>query len=462
MPVPSASPRRQHRRHALLSAALLLGAGCRSAASDPGAEAAIAALTGLPDAVQFRTAAGPLDVSLAEPDQPLDLVTAARRALATDAGLQAALARVRIALAQADQARLLPNPVLDVWVTWGGGSPWIQGAIQQNLLQALTVGRRSSAADQRLRKAAAEAASAALDLLADTQRTFAAALAADALVPMLTERRELLDRLLAVTRLRATAGEVADVDVLTLEAQRLGIQLELDAAQREQRMQRLHLAKLCGTPSAAADMPLVATPLPSAIARPAATCIELALRHRPEIWAARAELGALGDDLAAASWEPWLDVDLGPAEQKQGPTTFGPAVTAPLPVFDTGAARRRQLTAAQQEARHLLLAAQRQVVEEVRAAVAELESLVQSAGTIERELLPRLRTRRDRAELAYRAGQTDLVPLLLAEDDLREAATRALQVQRDASAAQFRLQRAMGGPAVAEGREPDSPLARQS
>jgi outer membrane protein TolC len=451
------SPATAHRptRRRLAATVLCLLAACRSAARDPDAEGAAANLLGLPDALRFRTAAGPLDEPEASTDGSLPLVAAARAAVARDAALQAALADVRAALAEAEQARLLPNPVLDFMVTWGGGGPWIQASLQQDLLQTLTLGKRADAADQRLRATAATAVIRALDLMADLQSTYAAAQASDALLPMLRERLELLDRLLAVVRHRATAGEVPEVDVTALEAQRLTVVVDLETAARSARAQRLHLAHLLGTPNAAADWRLEAPTDSQGPAHPVPECVALALRHRPEVWVAQAEARALGFDLDAAAWDPWLAADAGIGEQLQGPATFGPAFNLPIPVFDTGAARRRNLAAQQLAARQRLLAAQRQVVEEVRAAAADLEGARRSLTTVTDELLPRQRQRRDRAELAYRAGQTDLTPLLLAEDDLREGAAKAIDLQQQVATARCRLQRAMGGPAVADGPTPN-------
>jgi outer membrane protein TolC len=90
------------------------------------------------------------------------------------------------------------------------------------------------------------------------------------------------------------------------------------------------------------------------------------------------------------------------------------------------------------------------VVEEVRVAYQGLAASSANLGRIERELIPLQRQRRQLAEDAYRAGQTDVTPLFLAEEDLRVAQTRAIEVEAQAARALVRLQRAVGGPGVAE------------
>jgi hypothetical protein len=78
---------------------LLIPIGCRTARPDPGAEQIAAAAIGLDEPIVFRAEGGPVD----EPawEGGLTLADATRRAATTDPGLQAALARVRIAMAEA-------------------------------------------------------------------------------------------------------------------------------------------------------------------------------------------------------------------------------------------------------------------------------------------------------------------------------------------------------------------------
>ena len=98
---------------------------------------------------------------------------AVERAMRHDPGLQAALARVRAALAEADQARLLPNPVLSVALRFpeaGAGKPVIEAGLAADLLSVLQQPGRIKAADHRLRAASAEALTTALDLLFEVIR----------------------------------------------------------------------------------------------------------------------------------------------------------------------------------------------------------------------------------------------------------------------------------------------------
>jgi len=106
-------------RGTVLAAALWAGSCAGPAA--PRAEEEVGRAAGL-DPIEFRVEGMPLDM---EPHgaERLALPDAVRLAVERDAELQAALARVRAALADAEQARLLPNPLLTLVVRWpeGGG-----------------------------------------------------------------------------------------------------------------------------------------------------------------------------------------------------------------------------------------------------------------------------------------------------------------------------------------------------
>lgn len=91
--------RRAGRMAGAFALVLLIPIGCRTARPDPGAEQIAAAAIGLDEPIVFRAEGGPVD----EPawEGGLTLADATRRAATTDPGLQAALARVRIAMAEA-------------------------------------------------------------------------------------------------------------------------------------------------------------------------------------------------------------------------------------------------------------------------------------------------------------------------------------------------------------------------
>lgn len=391
---------------------------------------------------------GPLDESNGASDA-LALTEALRRAVTTDPALQAAMARVRIAIADADQSRLLSNPVLSFVLRWGPGKPQVEASLAQDIILALQLPRRASAADNRLRQAAADAVTVAIDVASDVQERYAAAQAADKLVPVLRERMVLLERLIAIAKSRLDAGEGTRGDLAVLEAQRVELQVEIDQAMLSAREERLRLARLIGEPSSPAQWTLDPWTAPSTGVQPESRWIDTALQLRPEIQAVAWKLRALGDDEAIIQLLPWDGTSAGIDAARDDKWFAGPSVSTPLPIFDTGQAKRARVTAEQLEARHELTLARRKVVEDVRVAFQTLTASNSNLDRIRNELIPLQQQRRTLAEDAYRAGQSDVTALFLAEQDLRLTQAKAIEVERQASTAFVRLQRAIGGPGVA-------------
>lgn len=449
---------------ATLVAAFSLGACQAPPRSGVGPELAIEQAAQLTTPLEFR-AVGPDGGPLDEPDAAgggLSIREAIQRAVTSDSGLQAALARVRVALMQADQERLLPNPVLSVVYRAGKGKPQFEALFLQEFVQALQRPSRASAADNRLRAVAADAVVAALNVLSEVQECYVDVQSSAALVPLLEERLVLVERLVTTSEARLDAGEGTRIDLVTLQAQRVELQVAIDRARLDERTSRLRLARLIGEPSAAATWALDPWTEPELRHSPESDWTDAALIARPEIQALAWRLKALEDEAGLFRLLPWEGASAGLETQSSGGWQVGPSIAVPLPIFDSGEARKGVNTAEQLEARHELTLAKRLVVEEVRVAYQVLAASTANLGRIERELIPLQRQRRQLAEDAYRSGQTDVTPLFLAEQELRVAQTQAIEVEAQTARALVRLQRAVGGPGVAERLEdpgsPDVPL----
>jgi outer membrane protein TolC len=162
-------------------------------------------------------------------------------------------------------------------------------------------------------------------------------------------------------------------------------------------------------------------------------------------------LAALGADVRIAGYGIFEGNSVGVAAERDDTTwSVGPALSVPLPLFDWGQARRDRAAALVVEARHQLTKTKRQIVEEVRKAYGTFRSSTDALERVRGELVPLQEQRREQAEAAYKAGQTDVTALLLAEQDLQAARARLIELQRRTSAAQIGLQRAVGGPREAD------------
>jgi outer membrane protein TolC len=428
--------------------------GCAVRPTWPDPEQFAGQAVGVEGAIELRLEGEPIDVSPSVGDH-LSMAEAIKRSLRHDPTIQAALARVQAALAEAHQARLLPNPVVSVVLRWpeGGGSPTVEAGIAAELLSLLRKPGEIDAADKRLRSTSAEVVTVVLDVLAETQARFVEVQSLDALLPVLDERAKLLDRLVTLARQRLEGGEGTRLDLTTLEAQRVDLDIEIAERQIERRTARLALARLVGQPSHEATWPLDSWSLPDQPIADESKWVRAALDQRPEIQATIWQIEALGADVRLTRWALFEPLEGGiDSERDAGDWSVGPAATIPLPIFDWGQAKREAAEAALLESLHSLTATRRQVVEETRRAHQSYTSLRDAYEKVRDRLVPLLEQRLKEAESAFRAGQSDVTPLILAEQELQAGRARRIDLERRTAESLIELYRAVGGP----GRLPDN------
>lgn len=424
--------------------------GCQATGVHVRPEGSAATAGGLEQAIVFATEGGPLD-ALAPNHDTLTLADAVQRAVGTHPGIQAALSRVRIAQADSKQARLLPNPILQLTVRLpeGGDAPTIEAGLAADLLAAIQQPGRVRAADGRLRAEAAQAVTTVLDVIADVGSTYYAVQASQAALPLLEQRREIIVRLLELARSRLNAGEGSRLEVVTFDAERLAIEAEIDDLLLEASEQRLALGRLIGQPSGEVSWPVSEWSAPAIGSVGESAWITGALHNRPEIQRRVWELAALGEEVRLSRLGLLEGITVGVDAEKNGEWSAGPGVVTPLPFFDWGQARRQRVLARRIEARHLLTAARREVVAQVRVAAAAFNESIHELQRVRGELIPLQEQRRALAEAAFRAGQTDVTAVIVADQELAATQTRAVDLQRRNSEAFLRLERAVGGGGVA-------------
>ncbi len=430
---------------------LILSSGCAPTAKRPDTPQRIAAATGLSNAITVQQHGMPLDVK-DDAAETLTLAQAVQRSVERSPDLQAALARTRAAEADANQAALLPNPILSLLFRFpeGSGKPVIEAGLTADLVTILQRPGRVSAADNRLRAASANAVAICLDVLTEAQKQYAEVQTLDALLPVLLERGKLLDHLIELAQARLNQGEGTRLDVTILQTQRIELEVEIAEKQLDQRRARLALARMIGQPSADATWKLTPWEEPPQIAVAESVCVKLALQHRAEVDAQRWELAALGADLRLSRWAIFDGNDIGVGAERDEVWTVGPAVTIPLPLFDWGQAKVAKAQVAALEARHKLTRIGREVIEQVRGEYAAFDASRRTLALARDKLLPAQERRRNDTEAAYRGGQTDITALILAEQDLQTSRTKLIELQQKTSLAFYRLQRAVGGPGFLE------------
>jgi outer membrane protein TolC len=387
----------------------------------------------------------------APPAETFTLGQAIRRAVLHDPRLQAALAHVRSAQADALQARLLTNPILTVSVRMreaASASPIIDAAIAQDIVSLLTQPRKVSAADNRLRGAMADVLATLADVIADTQEAYVTLQALTDQLAALEERHALAKRLVDLGEARLKAGEAARLDVIALQTQLLTLNVDLAERRQDMTDARLTLARLIGEPSKSGDWRLSAWQSLEPTRATEQAWLVHALTNRPEVRTKTWELAALGDEVALSRLALLEGTEVGAQSEYDQGWSVGPELAVPLPLFDWGQAKRAKASAELDAARHQMTLLQRQVVQDVRTQYSAYNATLRTLTMARDELLPLQERRAGQAETSYKAGETDVANLLLAEEDLLDARVKVVDLRKKAALARVKLARAAGGVGV--------------
>jgi outer membrane protein TolC len=439
----------------------LLLFGCRAPATDIPADASSA--TGIANAILIRDGeTAPSDAANVPAGQKLSAAEALRLALARDPRIGAAVARVRIAQAGAQQARLLPNPIVNIDFRFpeGGGQAIAEATLTGDLIAILEAPGRIKAADQRLRGAVADAITTILDVISELEQNYASAQSVDAQFASLDERAKIVQQLRDLAQRRFDAGDGTRLDVLTLDSQRAQLMLDLSDLRIQKAEQRLALARRIGQPRDAADWELDPWQPAPPIQATEEAWLDAALVGRPEIQSRAWELAALGEEVKLSRTAILDGGDIGVHGEHDQKWAVGPTITTPIPIFDFGQGARARAQAARVQAHHELAQQQLEVIEDVRVAYATYSASRAALEEAQNEILPLLQQQREQAELAYKSGDTDLTTLLLAETGLAETRARVVQLQEKAALALVHLRRAAGGAGVAGRIEQMPPATR--
>lgn len=434
-------------------------AGC--AAERPDVAGQAARLTGVNDAIAFRTEAEPMDWPPL-PNGPLSREQAVRLALTHDPRIQSSLAKVRAAEADANQARLLPNPILTLDVRHpfhSGSNAAFEPSLTIDVIAILQRPAMVSAADQRLREAAANALVTVLDTMSEVQEAYVSARTIDDEIANAQRRLERLQRLRDLARKRLDAGEATRLDVLTLDAQWMQSNLDLSDLRLQREEQRLLLARLLNQPSSVADWELQPPYAPAdRELAPESAWIEAALRNRPEVVSRVWELRALGADLRLTTLAPLQGGELGAHGEHDPQWRLGPTWVTPVPIFDWGQAQQAKVNAEIAGARHDLAEQQLEIIQGVRTAYVDYVHSRHNLSYAQDQILPLQRQQLEQSQLAYQAGEADVTTLLLAANELDLTLSKIVELQEKLSVARIKLQRAAGGAAVAERTDAAVPL----
>jgi cobalt-zinc-cadmium efflux system outer membrane protein len=258
-------------------------------------------------------------------------------------------------------------------------------------------------------------------LLFGMRGVFVEALQAKAVLKLAQENLEYWDKVLAVSRDRYKAGDIAQIDLDRLELQRVQFESDLMTAEVNLRTSKIQILTLLNdrTPVEQFD---VTGPYDFTVdILPLDEFRRIATETRPDLKAAVQTVDKAKTDhtlaVANGSTDPTFAADF--ARNPPIPVYVGFSVTIPLRIFDRnqGEKLRTQLDIARNE--RLRDAALAQVFSDVDSAYAMLNSNLALLRPYKADYLPRALKVRDTVAFAYQRGGASLLDFLNAESDYR-------------------------------------------
>lgn len=350
----------------------------------------------------------------------LDLPAALAEAAANNPELRAARARIEAATGRAVQARLWPNPTLDLTAD---EVPAGNGGLSRS--QTLVgVGQTvpfpgKKALDTKIGAAGVTAAEweylgRELEVLREVKTAFWRALAAQKKLSAVEELAALSRSTASAVRKRVQHGAAPDQEQLRAEIEEERTAVSLSAAQQELAEAQKSLAPplgrrpetigaLAGELSERAQLPALEQAREQMLVRHPDVRALLANRDRAELELRRARL------------DPLPDVTLGVAagrDNADDTTLMAFRVSVPLPVFDRGQGRKREARANADIARCDLTTTELRLARDLAVADARLRSAAGQVESYRARILPKADGALRLVRTGYEAGKIGLLDLL--------------------------------------------------
>ena len=393
----------------------------------------------------------PSPVAAQEPTRWVSLEEALRLFAANNLELRLARSRRAEAAGLARQASAFPNPTASVtheplsrdgqdysetYVTLSQRFelPGERGA------RAAVASRAEEAAEARVRADSARLGFAVKEAFVE------AAMAADRLA--VTERiTEVFRQGARSAVVREAEGDISLYDLRRLQVERTRYENVLADARLAVSAARRSLALLILPEAEVAE---VAPRDPLGVLPPEPTLdgvLESVISRRQEVAAARAEVEAAraGVRLARAERIPDITAIGGVKRQSDGFRGLFLGLSIPLSLFDRGAGSVEATEAQVRSAEERLLLTSRQVENDLRRAIESYRSLRSRHEFLGEDVLNEEPDLLQIAQVAYDAGEMDLVELLDAAEALWDARTAQARLKADLWTAFYDLERAAGG-----------------
>jgi cobalt-zinc-cadmium efflux system outer membrane protein len=360
---------------------------------------------------------------------------------------RALLAEADLARAERGEGRALPNPEADFAFRKNGGESHWELSVLGDVNGLLLYPWKRGAANTRYRATLNRLAAHLSEQKTQVYNAYFSAIAATQIQAFVANTAATWEAAAELSRRQRQAGTLNALDLAETEAAATEARLALRSAEGKASEERENLARVLGLPSSAWSLPdSLPDPLPE---DPALGELEaLAKGRNPGLTAAREESHAADQLRALASLEafPSLKAGISVERDEAGRNFMGPAVSAEIPLFDLGFARRARSRAEGELARRRLTALESRLYPEIRARHQALGVARRNHEEVRKTLIPLRETATAEALKQYNFMLTGVYRLLAARREELSARILGMESLRDYWIARGELERLVGGP----------------
>ncbi len=415
------------------------------------------------DAVHSRLGAAPVWHSNGQADAEVDhrihlllaeeltSESAVQIALLQNRKVQAMYEQLGIAQAELVEAGLLSNPIFSALVQFpeAGGDPKLTFSVTQNFIELLTIPMRKRIARSEYEAAKSRVSDEILKLAGEVKHSYIQLVAAKQMLELRRSVVSATDSGAEMAKRLRQAGNITELALASELASHGQAQLDLRSAEAEVAMRQETLNSLLGLwePNESIRVPSQLPPIPTS-ETDFSGADNLALRQRLDLQAARNEINTLRTTLGIQkSVGPFDETDLTLESERETDRKWiaGPGVSVPIPIFNTGAAKRAAIESRLRAAEADYHAMAVQIRSDVRTARAQLLNARQRLEFIQSTLLPLRQQITQQTQLQFNAMNAGIFQLLQSRRDEIEAGKEWIDALRDYWLARATLEQSVGG-----------------
>lgn len=379
---------------------------------------------------------------------PLTVDRSVEIALRNNRDLLATLEGLGIARADLLQSRTIRNPLIEAEIRYPGSpkAPF-EVVLMQPLFDLLRMHARRSAGEAAFEVVRLRVTASVIAFANSVRSDFYAEQAARQLLAHQTTITDAARTAAELAQRQHDAGNISDLDLENEQARYETGKLDLARAALDELQARERLVADLGIvdPKVTLDIPPALPPVPEQ--DPPTSNLDEALAQRLDLTLARAELASARANLPLARGPLYDNLAVGAHHEREpdGVRTTGPAIEAPIPIFDTGGARRDRALAMIRQAEQRIYALDLAGRSAARAAVERLREARARTEYLRDTVVPRRQRILYLLQLENNAMLRGIFDLIRARQDYDEAQREQVLALRDYWVARTELQTALSG-----------------